>query len=153
MKTKTLALTIVAAMCVACYSETAQAQGPNGPGGRRLAAAATGYYSDYFGYYQMLWRLYNTSHVPVPPYFSLQPPVYYTQPVGRTYGYSPYAYPPYIMTPEAKAVAKPMPATISNPYVTPVKPDAKQAKKTDGNTAAIVDNPFYVATPQLAQRD
>ena len=36
---------------------------------------------------------YSLGQIPVPPYFSLHPPVYYSQPVARSYGYSPYAYP------------------------------------------------------------
>ena len=33
------------------------------------------------------------------PYFALFPPVYYSYRVPRTYGYSPFAYPPGILTP------------------------------------------------------
>jgi hypothetical protein len=33
------------------------------------------------------------------PYFALFPPVYYSYHVPRTYGYSPFAYPPGVFTP------------------------------------------------------
>jgi len=48
------------------------------------------------------------------PYFALHPPVYYSYPVPRTYGYSPYAYPPGTMTPQ---VSKPEPVMIHNRFV------------------------------------
>ena len=35
------------------------------------------------------------------PYYALFPPVYYSYPVARTYGYSPFAYPPGTITPAA----------------------------------------------------
>ena len=47
------------------------------------------------------------------PYFSLHPPVYYSYPVPRTYGYSPFAYPEYVMTPEIAATESEI---IVNPY-------------------------------------
>jgi hypothetical protein len=49
------------------------------------------------------------------PYYSLYPPVYYSHPVARPYGYSPFAYPPGTITP---AVA-PQVAAVEyiNPYV------------------------------------
>ena len=51
------------------------------------------------------------------PYYSLYPPVYYSYPVARTYGYSPFAYPPGTMTPEidvqaAAAELKKKPASM-----------------------------------------
>ncbi|MEN0109314.1 MAG: hypothetical protein AAF805_01200 [Planctomycetota bacterium] len=49
------------------------------------------------------------------PYFASRPPVYYSAPVPRTYGFSPFAYPPSTMTPEIAPVAKPV--TIVNPHV------------------------------------
>ena len=49
------------------------------------------------------------------PYYALYPPVYYSYPVPRTYGYSPFAYPPGTMTPEAPPQVKA--ATYYNPFV------------------------------------
>ncbi|TWT94088.1 hypothetical protein Pla108_38000 [Botrimarina colliarenosi] len=50
------------------------------------------------------------------PYFAAHPPVYYSTPVPRTYGHSPFAYTPDTRTPE---VASPcaQPLEIVNPYV------------------------------------
>src|SRR5262245_12087464 len=50
------------------------------------------------------------------PYYALYPPVYYSYPVPRTYGYSPFAYPPGTMTPEVIQPAQAAPV-IYNPYV------------------------------------
>jgi hypothetical protein len=38
------------------------------------------------------------------PYFALHPPVYYSYRVPRTYGYSPFAYPPGVLTPGSESV-------------------------------------------------
>lgn len=48
------------------------------------------------------------------PYFSLFPPTYYSYPVPRPYGYSPFAYPGFVQTPHP-VVAQPL--TMANPYV------------------------------------
>ncbi|MFZ5832935.1 MAG: hypothetical protein ACOY3P_22840, partial [Planctomycetota bacterium] len=50
-----------------------------------------------------------------PPYFTLNPPVYYSYPVPRTYGYSPYPYPPGTVTP--RVAERSEPALVTNPYV------------------------------------
>mgnify|MGYP001050168337 CR=1 FL=1 len=55
--------------------------------------------------------VYDREHI---PYFALHPPVYYSQPVGRPYGWSPFAYPGWVQTP---MVAPPRPMVIQNPYV------------------------------------
>ena len=66
------------------------------------------------------------SRVDEVPYFSMFPPVYYSMPVPRTYGWSPFAYPPGTMTPE---VVVDNPQEITNPYV-PQSKDSKPAKPT-----------------------
>jgi hypothetical protein len=48
------------------------------------------------------------------PYFSLYPPVYYSYPVPRPYGHSPFAYPGWTPTPHVEAVE---PQTVVNPYI------------------------------------
>jgi hypothetical protein len=61
-----------------------------------------------------------------PPYFALHPPVYYSYPVPRTYGYSPFAYPGCVPTPDLH-LGLADPGAISNPYVpdsqSPVDPE------------------------------
>lgn len=96
-------------------------------------------------------RPYMSGRVPTPPYFALHPPVYYSQPVARTYGYSPFAYPGTVTTPEAKPAQAKM---ITNPHATPVKGDAGE-KKVDMNLTVRSEpkeilNPF-VTSNQLAK--
>lgn len=97
------------------------------------------------------------------PYFSMFPPVYYSLPVPRSYGWSPFAYPPGTMTP-AVEVAKPQ--EIINPHVpqkTEAKPSATEAKtRTTGYEAPQpkeIINPFVksassapVASTRVAAR-
>jgi hypothetical protein len=94
-----------------------------------------------FGYYP----LYGRDYV---PYYAMHPPVYYSYPVPRPYGWSPFAYPPSVMTPEVDfSQASITPKAIENPYVkvkqVPRKPEAT-------NTTAIqplrIANPFVTET-------
>ena len=99
--------------------------------------------------------LYNVLRYEV-PHFAAFPPVYYSHPVPRTYGYSPFAYPPHVMTPEI--VGEVQPLEIINPHVdsTQVKP-AKKAKsdRTAATNARIeplvVINPFVAPNQAVAQ--
>jgi hypothetical protein len=71
------------------------------------------------------------------PYYALYPPVYYSYPVARTYGYSPFAYPPGTMTPNAPPAAA---ATYINPYVKrkqPVATEAVDKTVTRGNRGRV----------------
>jgi hypothetical protein len=80
------------------------------------------------------------------PYFALHPPVYYSEPVPRTYGYSPFAYPPGVMTPEI--VSEPQPVTINNPYVPTTKPASTEAKSPDRSAAtSAVPEPLVIVNP------
>ncbi len=49
------------------------------------------------------------------PYYALYPPVYYSYPVPRPYGYSPFAYPPGTPTPEL--APREQAAEYINPFV------------------------------------
>ena len=60
------------------------------------AQAQWPYLSDYAGYPGHYVNYYI-------PYFALHPPVYYSSPVSRTYGYSPFAYPPGVVAPKLGA--------------------------------------------------
>jgi hypothetical protein len=87
------------------------------------AQAIDGPYFAAYGYY----GAYDSPGyaTPYPPYFALYPPVYYSHHVARPYGYSPFAYPPGIMTPESRReprqepepAASRAPLRIVNPYV------------------------------------
>ncbi len=65
-----------------------------------------------------------------PPYYAVFPPVYYSHPVPRTYGYSPFAYPPGTMTPD---VAPPTTGAI---YMNPFVPQRKDSQPVEDRTAA-----------------
>ena len=85
-------------------------------------------------------------HAMVPesiPYFAQFPPVYYSHPVPRPYGWSPYAYPPGVLTPEPR----PVPEVTLNPFV-PRGPDSKRLKKPAENVTARpalrIVNPYFV---------
>lgn len=81
------------------------------------------------------------------PYFALHPPVYYSCPVPRTYGYSPFAYPPGTMTPE---VASPGPVVIQNKFV----PRAKASKPKSDQVTQMplrITNPYAVQANEMAK--
>jgi hypothetical protein len=133
---KLFAVLMVAVAAIA-FSSKANAQGCDGCG---------------YGY----GYLYNSLDYRV-PYFAAHPPVYYSYPVPRTYGYSPFAYPPNVMTPEV--VAPVQPAVISNPYVPAgeAKPasaeqDRAAAVKTQAQPLVIV-NPFVNQGQVVARTD
>jgi hypothetical protein len=84
------------------------------------------------------------------PYYAMFPPVYYSAPVPRSYGWSPFAYPPGTMTPEVVAEE---PQEMVNPYVTP----PRDAKPSSINKTAIYRAPVpqivinpYVTSANLA---
>ena len=92
-------------------------------------------------------RLYSVLAQNV-PYYSAFPPVYYSAPVPRTYGYSPFAYPPGYSTPDIASEA-PKALEISNPYVAPAASSESQEqvdKVTDnrGPQPQLVVNPYVV---------
>lgn len=103
-----------------------------------------------FGYHPYVWSspypadftdLYRTGAIPLPPYFALHPPVYYEMPVPRTYGYGPWAYPPYITTPE---IAEPAPEIIQNKYV-------PQPAKQQPATPKVASAPKMIRNPYVQQ--
>lgn len=90
------------------------------------------------------------------PYFALHPPVYYSEPVPRTYGYSPFAYPPGTMTPEI--VGESQPVTINNPYVPATSPAKAEVKPSDRSASAsqapeplVIINPFVSPARSVAK--
>ncbi len=77
------------------------------------------------------------------PYFAEHPPVYYSVPVARTYGYSPYAYLPTVMTPDAPA---PEPITIENAYIPRSDAPATEDRTTRAPSRPeplVVLNPYF----------
>jgi hypothetical protein len=87
-------------------------------------------YDPYYGGYGYL----NTNTNRSVPYFSVFPPVYYSYPVARTFGYSPYAYPPGVVTPGSES---PAPAVVQNTYA-----PAENNGETQQTRPLRIDNPF-----------
>jgi hypothetical protein len=106
-----------------------------------------------YGYGYGYGLLYNSLRYEV-PHFAAYPPVYYSYPVPRTYGYSPFAYPPHVMTPEVEGEAKAV--EIVNPYVPQQKPAAKEADRSAVTAAEpqplVVINPFAGPSRSVAQQ-
>ena len=101
--------------------------------------------------------LYRMGQIPVPPYFALHPPVYYSEPLPHPYGASPYARRP---APAPQYDVVPQPAVVINPhYKKPAekkKTNSASQEKTVSKPKLIV-NPFYNAhgsrQVELAQAD
>ncbi len=129
-----LLVAVVATVLLLGLHSPAQAQStiPNGSDGFP--------YPGWLGYFG---SPYSLGKIPVPPYFSLHPPVYYSYPVARSYGYSPYAYPGSFQSPEVV-----MPQVIENPYVQPQSaPQPKEEPTVREKTVSaasyqIIENPF-----------
>ena len=109
-----------------------------------------------FGYGAYVWSspypadltpLYALGTIPTPPYFALHPPVYYEMPIPRTYGYSPWAYPPYITTPE---IVEPVPEIIQNKFVPQPKKSSEKPKMV--SAPLRIQNP-YVVSPEAEAKD
>lgn len=85
------------------------------------------------------------------PYFAAHPPVYYSQPVPRTYGYSPFAYTPTTMTPEVVTTVAPV--EIINPYVpsstkeSADKPKQKQESSESRRSRPVSSSSDEAVTP------
>lgn len=111
-------------------------------GGLMTSNAADGYWWQGAGV--GIGGLYRSLDYPTErrvPYFAAHPPVYYSQPVPRTYGYSPFAYTPDTRTPDVVPAMRPV--EIVNPYVQPSSNSAPairapKARSTKGRT--ISDN-------------
>ena len=124
----------------------------------RADAQCAGYggFGGYGGYWDV-GRLYQVLADNV-PYYAAFPPVYYSYPVPRTYGYSPFAYPPGVMTPEVECA----PLAIENPYFegsVPVDAEQAEAAPVDRTTRVekpagplMVINPYVVGTTAVAKR-
>lgn len=105
------------------------------------------------GYGWGMGAMYNSLEYKV-PYFAAHPPVYYSQPVPRTYGYSPFAYPPNVMTPEV--VEQVAALEIANPFVpSSNKQSTEPADQTVEHAASqpeplVISNPFATAGSSVA---
>ncbi len=109
--------------------------------------ASAQYCGNGHGYYDLV-RLYRHLETQV-PHFAAHPPVYYSYPVARPYGYSPFAYLPHVQTPEiVEAVA---PQEIINSFYVP---NATKVEKPSEDTTTQRDKqvePLLVINPYVAQ--
>ncbi len=93
---------------------------------------------------------YNGGNGALLPHYALFPPVYYSYPVPRPYGYSPFAYPPGTLTPNV--APPPAAASFNNPFV----PRGDSIIEASDRTAATAPaarmyyNPFVKAAPSTA---
>lgn len=169
------ALILVAALAlVALPAATATAGGHGGGGhGGHVAHGGHGGHGGHghrggiggfgggYGYapiYGNGWWPYTQGYMPLPPYFSVHPPVYYSHPVPRPYGMSPY---PYTPRQEPAYVIEPQPQEIVNPYVTGLERSGEGAAEPaiDTDRAAsygrMVINPYVEqpGMPRLAEAE
>jgi hypothetical protein len=75
-----------------------------------------------------------------PPYYAMFPPVYYSYPVPRPYGYSPFAYPPGTVTPDIPPQAAA--AEYINPYVSPSPGLPVKSEDKTAQAGRMYYNPF-----------
>jgi hypothetical protein len=101
-----------------------------------------------YGYGFDVGRLYGVLADNV-PHFAAFPPVYYSAPVARSYGYSPFAYPPGTMTPQLAAESQPV--EIINPHFTPATSTSTEAVE-DKVTQAKITQPLLVMNPYVSPR-
>lgn len=91
------------------------------------------------------------------PYFAAHPPVYYSYPVPRTYGYSPFAYPPGTMTPDVVIGEAVKPVEIVNPYVPKEQLKAAGVDQSTEHRVStepqplVIMNPFVAGAKSIAQ--
>lgn len=84
------------------------------------------------------------------PYYAYRPPVYYSTPVARSYGYSPYAYPGFTRTPNPMVVKarrsapRLAPKMIVNPYYKG-EAAAEEASADDQAAARVAPQVIYPA--------
>ena len=110
-------------------SSSASAFGPGGFAGQGNG----GYPFVPFGFYQPYGAHYATS-LPTPPYFALNPPVYYGSRYSRPYGLSPFAAPPMMDAPadyRGKLAPQFVRPPVNNPYI--VEPCATGCASASAN--------------------
>lgn len=146
MKSHLMILLVLVVVLVAAVPNTSAQYGNCNGGG----------YGGWWGGYDMGY-LYGVMAYNV-PHFAAFPPVYYSYPVPRTYGYSPFAYPPGTMTPDV-VMGGEEPLEIVNPYV-----PSKETSTTTADQSAsaapqdkrqpvplVIVNPYVAGAKSIAQ--
>lgn len=135
MKTRYALALMLGMACTLVSTNSAQAQfGWNGGGCGGFGAYDVG-------------RLYRVLAQNV-PYYAAFPPVYYSAPVPRPYGYSPFAYPPGVMTPEVVEVAA---QEIINPHF-PTSTESVSEESDRVTTASGIEQPLVIVNPFVTTR-
>jgi hypothetical protein len=110
-----------------------------------LGSAAKAQWGGGYGGFGLPYSAYTLN---VPPYFALFPPVYYSHVTPRPYGFSPFAYPGFMITPERLR----MPSTPFVPnvrrQVVPRPAPAAQARAKP----VIIKNPYVLAEENWPSR-
>ena len=99
--------------------------------------------SAYFGFYNRRWIDVGQ----MPPYFSQFPPVYYSVPIARPYGWSPFALRPQDF--DRLPTVEIEPKMVMNPFV---KQKDTAGDSTDQKTAAV-PKPKMIINPFVAAED
>ena len=84
---------------------------------------------------------YNLYIQDTPSFYSMYPPVYYSRPVSRAYGFSPFAYPPGMPTPQ-NTVSAPLGLQTSEVYDSNAVPGPADALAV---APLMIENPFCPA--------
>jgi hypothetical protein len=103
--------------------------------------AEAGYGLGAWGGFSPWYMGYSREYV---PYYAMHPPVYYSYPVPRAYGWSPWAYPPGVMTPEILGELG-GPQEIINPHV----PQPENAKPTANTNQTVSHSQSTGPIPQV----
>lgn len=112
------------------------------------SAQAQGWgYGNGFGFNGFAAYPYNSTQTI--PYYALYPPVYYSAPIPRTYGYSPFAYPACVMTPDLQTSA--VGEEIPNPYVPENGKDGGKAKAKATAEAKVTVVPAVIYNPYVQE--
>ncbi|OYP38489.1 hypothetical protein [Rhodopirellula sp. MGV] len=118
------------------------------------AASPFGYPFVPFGFYQPYGAQYGSS-MPTPPYFALNPPVYYGARHARPYGMSPFASPPMVTAGNdyrGRLRSEFVYSDYEKPVDTSCNPCISHAKPVPQATlGAIKNNPFVTET-KIAQK-
>lgn len=98
----------------------------------------------WFGYGNNGPAAYSLGNIPAAPYFALHPPVYYSRPVPRPYGQSPFAWGGDHPAPQRER------RQVANPHVKPMPQTTPKAEDKPVKVAAgprVIVNPY--CNPEL----
>jgi hypothetical protein len=128
--TMNLRVILVAAGCLGCLAP--------------YAGAFDGYspHFPWYGYGNNGPAAYALGNIPAPPYFALHPPVYYSHPLPRSYGRSPFACSCDCHHASRHAVS---PRVVVNPHIQ-VRPKPAESPQRPVKVASApqrIVNPFY----------